>query len=96
MPTMQATQIRLARTGLVAFWIIAFASFFIESDASAIFRLAFWAVLAIHVVEFLAFSSLFRSSRGSLASHFARTLVFGFLHILEVRLAKTADEAAES
>ena len=93
---MQPTHIRLARTGLVAFWIIAGASFLIESEASAIFRLAFWAVLAIHFVEFLAFSSLFRSSGGSLGSHFARTLVFGFLHILEVRLAKTAAEAGES
>ena len=93
---MQATHIRLARTGLIAFWIIAVASFFIESEASGLFRLAFWAVLAIHFIEFLAYSSLFRSSGGSLAIHFARTLVFGFLHILEVRLAKTAAEAGES
>jgi uncharacterized protein YhhL (DUF1145 family) len=93
---MQPTYIRLAKTGLIAFWIIAAGSFLIESEASAIFHLAFWAVLAIHFVEFLAFSSLFRSSRGSLGSHFARTLVFGILHILEVRLANTAAEAGES
>jgi len=93
---MQPTQIRLARTGLIAFWIISAASFFIESEASGIFRLAFWAVLAIHLIEFLAFSSLFRSSGGSLGSHFARTLGFGFLHILELRLAKAATEAGES
>ena len=81
------TVARIARTGLIAFWIAAGASFFFEAEGAALFRYAFWAVLAVHAVEFMAFSGQLRRAPGSSAGHFARTLVFGFLHILEVRTA---------
>ncbi|MEB2343598.1 MAG: DUF1145 domain-containing protein [Deltaproteobacteria bacterium] len=38
-------------------------------------------MLAVHAIEALVFLPRLRAAGGSLASHLARTLLFGFLHV---------------
>jgi len=44
-------------------------------------RTVFFAMLAIHAIEAIAFLPRLRAAGGSLAGHVAQTLLFGFLHV---------------
>jgi len=71
---------------LIATWAFCLGSFFIapESTIAGLGRLVFWGMAAIHVIEFLIFLPAIRRAGGSLASHFAQILAFGFLHLQEI------------
>jgi hypothetical protein len=71
---------------LITTWAFCFGSFFIapESTIAGLGRLVFWGMAAIHVIEFAIFLPAIRRAGGSLASHFAQILAFGFLHLQEI------------
>ena len=75
------------KAALVIFWLVAFACFFVrhETTVALVGRIAFWSMLAIHLIEFVAFRELMRGSANGLFGNLTGTLLFGMFHIQEVR-----------
>lgn len=86
-----------AKGVVVVVWLLLFSSFFIGtgSTASLVGRLAFWILVAIHVVECAVFLPTLRRAPGPLVGHLLRTFLFGVFHVREVR-ALTSQEPPRS
>lgn len=76
-----------SKTIVAAVWILLSSCFFVAtgSTVSLVGRVVFWLMAATHVVECVAFLPMLRRASGSLARHLLHTLLFGVLHIQEVR-----------
>ena len=72
---------------VVVLWLVLGGAFLLPSDSTLglVGRAGFFLMAAAHVVEFFIYLPLLRKAPGSLAFHFVRVLVFGFVHYLEVR-----------
>jgi len=68
-------------------WIFSARAFLLpEGDPfAATGRTIFFAMLAVHGIECLAFLPRLRAAGGSFAGHVAQTLLFGFLHLGPLR-----------
>jgi uncharacterized protein YhhL (DUF1145 family) len=77
----------LPKAALALLWLVCIAGFFvqIQTTAALVGRIAFWSLLGIHLIEFLAFRELMRGSANGFFGNFTGTLLFGMLHIQEVR-----------
>ena len=64
-------------------WIWAVGSFFVDSGDAvwSVGRVVCVTMLAAHVVECAVFRAKLRNAPGSLPSHIAQTLLFGFFHL---------------
>jgi uncharacterized protein YhhL (DUF1145 family) len=83
----------IAKTVVAVVWLLCFSCFFIapSSTLSFVGRIGFWVLVVTHAVECAAFLPTLRSAPGPLAGHLVRTLLFGFLHVRDVR-ALTSQE----
>jgi hypothetical protein len=82
---------------LIVTWAFCLGSFFIapESTLAGVGRKLFWGMAAIHVIECAVFLPAIRRAGGSIASHFAQILAFGFLHLQEIgALGRASDPSA--
>lgn len=86
-----------AKVVVVVVWLLLFSCFFVatSSTVSLVGRLGFWLMATTHVVECVVFLPRLRRAPKSLAGHLLHTLVFGFLHVREVR-APASREAVPS
>ena len=86
-----------AKAVVLIVWLLFFSCFFVAtgSTVSLLGRLGFWLMATIHMVECAVFLPRLGSAPGSLFDHLLRTLLFGFLHIREVR-SLTTQEAPPS
>ncbi len=57
-------------------------------------RFAFWAMLLAHIVEFFAMRSVFEREGGSMAHHFAQTLIYGLAYWTPLRDAQRAKDTS--
>ena len=87
----------LPKALVAAVWLVTFACFFVQHQTTLalIGRIVFWSLLGIHLIEFLAFRELMRGSKNGLFGNFTGTLLFGMLHIQEVR-AEVEGKAADA
>lgn len=76
-----------SKTVVAVVWVLLFSCFFVAtgSTVSLVGRVVFWLMAATHVVECAAFLQMLRRAPGSLSGHLLHTLLFGVLHIQEVR-----------
>ena len=74
-------------------WFLLLSCFFVatRSTASFVVSLVFWVLIITHLVECAAFFPTLRRAPGSLAGHLTRTLLFGFLHVRDVRALSSED-----
>jgi hypothetical protein len=79
---------------VVVVWLLFLSCFFVATSSTVSFlgRMGFWLMAVTHVVECAVFLPRLRRAQGSLASHLLGTLLFGFLHVRDVR-APTAQAA---
>jgi uncharacterized protein YhhL (DUF1145 family) len=86
-----------AKAVVLVVWLLFFSCFFVGngSPISFVGRLAFWILVATHVVECAVFLPTLRRSPGSLVGHLLRTLLFGIIHVREAR-ALTSQEPTRS
>lgn len=78
---------------LLVVWVACSAAFFVDSPATLARagRATFVLMALAHAVEFAVFRERFQRAGGSLGRHFLQTLIFGFLHIREVRAPQSAE-----
>jgi uncharacterized protein YhhL (DUF1145 family) len=86
-----------AKAVVLVLWLLFFSCFFVATSSTVCFvgRLGFWLLATTHLVECAVFLPRLRRAPGSLVGHLLRTLLFGFLHVREVR-ALTSQEASQS
>jgi uncharacterized protein YhhL (DUF1145 family) len=84
----------VAKVVVVIVWLLFLSCFFVDTTSTVSFvgRLGFWLMAITHVVECAVFLPRLRSSPGFLVGHLLRTLLFGFLHVREVRGLTTQEE----
>jgi hypothetical protein len=84
-----------AKVVVIAAWILLFSCFFVAtgSTASLVGRVGFWLMAATHVVECVVFRPMLRRAPGSLAGHLLHTMLFGVVHIQEVRTLVSRDSS---
>jgi uncharacterized protein YhhL (DUF1145 family) len=77
----------LAKAVVVVSWLLFFSCFFIatSSTVSLVGRSCFWLLAITHAIESVVFLPRLRSAPGSLVGHLARTMLFGVLHVREIR-----------
>ena len=82
-----------AKVVVVVLWLVLFSCFFIAtgSTLSLIGRSAFWILIVTHVIECAAFFPSLRNAPGPLVGHLARTLIFGFFHLRDLRRLSGTD-----
>ena len=70
----------------LAFMVIAFSAFFIDSSHGvfALLRVVFWLILATHLIEAAVSLPRLRAAPGSTAGHLLRVMVFGVFHIRDL------------
>jgi len=78
------------RIALLGVWLLLAAAFLVGGDSTLAYyaRIGFWVMAGVHVLECLVFLPLLRRAPGSLGGHLANTLVFGVLHVRELREAE--------
>ena len=71
---------------VVALWIASFVALFLPATSTLAWlgQRLFWGLVIVHAIECVVFLPKLRNAGGSLASHLAQTMVFGFLHAREV------------
>ena len=82
---------------LAVLWLACTACFFVEEES--LWKLAgqivFCGMLIIHALEWLAFRDLFKGSASGALGNLTGTLLFGILHIQDVR-AEVAERSSET
>ncbi len=75
------------KAALIVLWLVCFAGFFVqvETTYALVARFAFWGLLIIHAMQWLAFRELLKGSSSSALGNLTGTLLFGIVHIHEVR-----------
>ena len=75
------------KAALIVLWLVCFAGFFVqvETTYALVARFAFWGLLIIHAMQWLAFRELLKGSPNSVLGNLTGTLLFGIVHIHEVR-----------
>ena len=75
------------KAALIVLWLVCFAGFFVqvETTYALVARFAFWALLIIHGMQWLAFREILKGSSNSVLGNLTGTLLFGIVHIREVR-----------
>ena len=71
---------------LLGVWILCLAAVLMGGGGwfLALCRMVFWLMIVVHGVECLVFLGRLRQAPGSVASHLAQTLLFGFFHVREL------------
>ena len=59
-------------------------------------HIVFWLTLVAHLVEFAVHRSLFERAGGSMAHHFAQTMIYGLFHWTPIKQRLADEGAAES
>ncbi len=77
------------KIAVIAVWLLLASGFVFapESGLSRITQAGFWLMLVAHGVEFVIFRSVFEGAPGTQAQHLIQTLIFGVVHVREVRAA---------
>ena len=76
------------KLAVLVIWLLCGAAFFVgDSTLATVGRWVFWILVAAHVVECAVFLPVLRKAPGSLGGNLFQTLVFGILHVQEVREA---------
>jgi len=72
---------------LIVLWLICVACFFVPQENLYLLagRIVFFGMLIIHAIEWLAFRELLKGSANGAIGNLSGTLLFGILHIQEVR-----------
>jgi len=72
---------------LLIVWLLCIVSFFLPADftSASLGRAVFWLMGIAHVIECIAFRKVLESAPGTLGHNLVQTLIFGVLHIREVR-----------
>ena len=65
--------------------LIAYAAIFASPEGAGIVVWIFAAIVVAHLLEFVLVYRMLKSSGGSMANHFAQTMLFGFVHWLPLR-----------
>ena len=75
------------KAALLALWLACFACFFVGYGTlwAQAGQYLFWGLLIIHTIEWLAFRELLQGSSNGMFGNLAGTLLFGILHINDVR-----------
>lgn len=81
------------KQGIWVIWLGALAAIFLGSGwVSIVGHLAFWPMLAAHVVEFVVKRPVMEAAGGSMGRHFVQTLIYGLLHWKPLEDAAKANE----
>jgi uncharacterized protein YhhL (DUF1145 family) len=85
------------KAALAVLWLVCLAGFFVQKETTTAFvgRGLFVALLVIHSMQWLAFRELMKGSANGTLGNLTGTLLFGILHIQEVR-AEVEGKSAES
>lgn len=77
----------IKKAALLALWVACAACFFIHNETLLVLsgRVIFIGLAVIHGIEWLAFRDLLKESEYGQLGNLAGTLLFGLLHIQEVR-----------
>lgn len=84
----------IKKAALIILWLASVACFFIHDETLVVLsgRVVFIGLTLIHAIEWLAFRDLFKGSKNGALGNFAGTILFGILHIQDVR-AEVEDRA---
>ncbi len=82
----------LPKIALLATWAAAAVCLFLPGEGGpvALGRWLFGILAVVHAIECVVFYRLLSDAPGGLASNLLQTLVFGVLHVSEVRAAQNA------
>jgi uncharacterized protein YhhL (DUF1145 family) len=77
----------LKKAALLVVWLASAACFFIQIESVLVTagQVLFGSLVTIHAIEWLAFRDLFKGSKNGALDNFSGTILFGFLHIQDVR-----------
>ena len=77
----------LKKSALTVLWLICFSGFVVQVETTAALaaRIVFWGLLSVHAMEWVAFRELLQGSANGVMGNLTGTLLFGIVHIHEVR-----------
>ena len=85
----------LKKAGYLVLWLACAAGFTLKrgTTIATVAEIAFWGLVGIHLLQWLAFRDLMKGSRNGAVGDLIGTLLFGLVHVHEVRAELEASKS---